>query len=591
MARTQTIIADDRSPQRQLRTGFLFVLLTLLCMLAPAHSYQQPELTTSELTWLKAHPVIRLAPDPEFRPIEYVDASGTYQGMAADHIRLLEKKLGIRITIEQFKDWSAVLQAFKAGKIDLLGAVVPTEKRSEFMLFSNPLFDVPGAIFVRNNTAASSSSLADLNGKRVAVVANYTAHDILRTKHPEILLDVVPDTSSGLSKLAFGMVDAFVENVATASYYLQEAALTNIRIAGTTDFHYRWAIGVRKDLPELQRIINKGLAAISIEERQAINNRWIPITPDGWTISPRTLLIFGILLACGIAVVTIIWNRSLTREIRERVKIEQELELINSTLERRVAQEVEQSRLKDRILFDQARFAAMGEMLHSIAHQWRQPLNNIAIFVQNLELEQKSEQLTPERLHQNIKTIMGVIRQMSSTIDDFKIFFRKEQREHPFAVADIIRKALLYMSARIEQNGITVISELQEDATLVGYASEYIQVLLNILANAVDTLVRNKTSLPVIRITMERLDNCVRVLISDNGGGIPDELLDHIFEPYVTTKSDTENAGISLFMACNIVEHSMHGLLTVTNTAVGAQFCITTYAYPDDAVTHAPEAT
>lgn len=584
MARTQSVKTNDWFRWRQFWTGLLFVLLTLLQPAIPAQSAQLAGLSDAERAWLQAHPVIRLAPDPEFRPIEYFDSAGQYQGIAADHIRLLEQKLGISITIVQLKNWDAVLQAFKAGNIELLGAIVPTEKRAAFIRFSEPLFDVPGAIFVRNDAPEPTATLASLKGKRVAVVSNYTAHDILRTQHPEILLDVVPDTHSGLGKLAFGMVDAFVENVATASYYLQEAALTNIRIAGTTDFHYRWAVGIRKDLPELQAIINKGLAAISTEERKKINSRWIPLTTDGWIISPRTLILLAALLACLIAAATIIWNRSLAREIRERTRIEQELALVNQTLEQRVSQEVEQSRLKDRLLFDQARSAAMGEMLHSIAHQWRQPLNNIAIFVQNLELEQQIGQLSPEQLRQNIRTIMGIIRQMSATIEDFRIFFHKEQRMHPFSVAEIIRKALLYMSARIEQNGITVISNLDDDYEMYGYASEYIQVLLNILNTAVDAHIRDKTTLPVISINLSRENGCSLVTIIVNNSGVSTELLERLFDPPGTSKAPSDEAAISLFMARHIVEQALHGSLTAANTGTGTQFCIRTCNCPENAL-------
>jgi len=568
----------DTTGRRSIQS-LLLLWVCLLCLLVSprqgaAATAAHVELTSDERSWLKAHPVIRLAPDPEFRPIEFFDETGLYQGMAADHIRLLEQKLGISITVVRHKNWDAVLQGFKAGEIELLGAVVPTVKRSEFMLFSDALFDVPGAIFVRKGSHEETLTISSLKGKRVAVVSNYTAHDILRTDYPEITLDVVPDTHTGLNRLAFGMVDAFVENVATASYYLQESALTNIRIAGTTDFKYRWAVGIRKDLPLLQSIINKGLAAITREERQVINSRWIPLTPRGWIISPRTLLALVALLGCGIAVVTIIWNRSLAREVTERKKVEQELALTNSTLEQRVAEEVEKSRLMDRIVFHQARLAAMGEMLHSIAHQWRQPLNNIAIYVQNLELEHRAHELTQDRLHQDIHTIMDIIQFMSATIDDFRTFFRQEHVKRPFSVQDTIRKSLVYMSARVGQHGITVETELVEDSELVGFASEYIQVLLNIISNAVDVLVKNKTPQPSIKIWIGKQDGCSLVTISDNGGGVAEELIERIFEPYFSTKTSSEGTGIGLFMAKNIVEKAMEGTLTVVNITNGAQFRI-----------------
>lgn len=139
-----SLLAD--TTRRRSIQSLLLLWVCLLCLLVSprqgaAATAAHVELTSDERSWLKAHPVIRLAPDPEFRPIEFFDETGLYQGMAADHIRLLEQKLGISITVVRHKNWDAVLQGFKAGEIELLGAVVPTVKRSEFMLFSDALFD------------------------------------------------------------------------------------------------------------------------------------------------------------------------------------------------------------------------------------------------------------------------------------------------------------------------------------------------------------------------------------------------------------------------------------------------------------------
>jgi signal transduction histidine kinase len=551
---------------------FLVLLLGLLLSARSVVQAMQPiTLTAEERAWLEKHPVIRLAPDPEFKPIEYFDQNGQYQGMAADHIRLLEKKLGITITIVQEKNWDEVLRKFKGGSIELLGAVVPTQKRSEFMLFSTPLFDVPGAIFTRKGSDETFNSVAALKKIPTAVVSNYTAHDILRNDHPDIPLVVVPDTISGLNSLSFGMAEAFVENVATASHYLHESAITNIRIAGTTDFKYRWSLGIRKDLPQLQEILDKGLAAITLEERQQINQRWIPLVPSGWVIQPRTLLTIVALLACMIAV---IWNQSLIREIKERKKVEQELAVINETLEKRVAEAVEKCRVNDRIMFHQSRMAAMGEMIHSIAHQWRQPLNNIAIYVQTLELEHNAGELDGEQLHRNVSEIMDIIKFMSSTIDDFRTFFRQDKSKQPFLVSETVRKALTYMTAKLRQHNVHVETQLLEDSELNGFASQYIQVLLNIISNAVDALVKNQKVKPRIIIRIERQEDRSLVTVSDNAGGVPQELINHIFEPYFTTKDSDGGTGIGLYMAQNIIVNSMQGTLQVENNDEGAEFRI-----------------
>jgi len=311
-----------RSSDRWCRFIALAVLLVvgswLINVVPAAHGDGAPvSLTPEERAWLQAHPVIRLAPDPEFRPIEFFDQNGLYHGLAADHVRLLEQRLGIRFTIVRLKNWDEVMGRFQRRQVDLLGAIVPTPQRRNFMLFTDPLIEVPGGIFIRKGSPRTLT-LNDLKGMRVAVVSNYTAHDFLLAQHPRILLDVVPDTATGLSKVSFGIDDAYVENMATAVYYLQRQGISNLRLAGRTDFSYRWGMGVRHDWPLLQSILNKGLAAISKEEKRAILNRWIYVEGKGWQPSPVQLAMAVVVFLLLGLVAVILWNRSLRQQVAEQ---------------------------------------------------------------------------------------------------------------------------------------------------------------------------------------------------------------------------------------------------------------------------------
>ncbi len=304
------------------------------------------QLTDAEREWLKTHPTIILAPDPEFKPIEYIDKNGEYQGAAADIIRLLEKRIGIKITIASVKNWDEAMVRFKNKEVDLLGAMVKTPNREKFATFTDTIVTVPGAIFTRRETK-TDLTLQNLKGKKVAVVSNYTAHDILKDKYPDIILDVVPDVSTGLAKASLGMVDAYVENMANATYYSQEAGITNLHLAGRTEFDYRWGIGIRKDWPELQGILNKGLASISEDERQQAIKRWIYIEGKQWR--PSKNLIYGAVVSTfGILLLLIgYWNYALRkkvhsrtvllqRELDERQRAESALQSLTSQLEERV---------------------------------------------------------------------------------------------------------------------------------------------------------------------------------------------------------------------------------------------------------------
>ncbi len=282
-------------------------------------------LTTAERSWLHDHPVITLAPDPDFKPIEYFDQAGNYQGAAADIIKILEKKLGITITIAHLNNWDEVIIQFKKREVDLLGAVVKTPNREKFTLFTDTIVSVPGGIFTRSDNLFTLT-LNELKGKKVAVVSNYTAHDVLKKNYPEIILDVVPDVSTGLAKASLGMVDAYVENMANATFYCRETGITNLRLAGTTDFMYHWAIGVRQDWPELQSITNKALSSITQQERHQSIERYIYIEGIGWRPSKTFIAgvvasLFGVLL-----LLVIYWNYALRKVVRGRTaSLQQEL--------------------------------------------------------------------------------------------------------------------------------------------------------------------------------------------------------------------------------------------------------------------------
>jgi len=310
-------------------------------------SVPKVSLTKEERAWLKMHPVVRLAPDPEFAPIEFFDHNGTYQGVAADMIKLLENKLGFSFTIAKERDWDEVMEKFKAGDIDTLGAIVPTPNRKTFMRISNPLLKVPGAIMVRKNVD-TPLTIEKLKGMKVAVVSNYTAHNIMSREYPGIDLDIVKNTTNGLTKVSFGMVDAFVENLATSTYYLQEAAISNVHVAGDTPFIYQWGIGIRQDWPILERIINKGIDTITQEERRVILNRWLPAEQPLAMSRNQKIALAGLLTFLGIAGV-FLWNLSLRKKVKaktealskiilEQQAAEEEIRLLNTNLEQRVAE-------------------------------------------------------------------------------------------------------------------------------------------------------------------------------------------------------------------------------------------------------------
>ena len=260
--------------------------------------------------------------------------------------------------------------------------------------------------------------------------------------------------------------------------------------------------------------------------------------------------------------------------IEERKKAEKALEKLNEELENRIVERTAELREKDQILLIQSRQAAMGEMIGNIAHQWRQPLNALGLKVQQLLLNYDLGEFTREYLGKSVLQSMEIIRHMSQTIDDFRNYFRPDKEKVEFKVHEAIANTLSLIedSFKYMHIGIEVVEK--DDPVIFGYRNEFAQALLNILNNARDALTEGNTDDPRVTITICGEGDRAVVTISDNAGGIPEDIMDKIFDPYFTTKGPQAGTGVGLFMSKAIIEKNMGGRLAARNIANGAEFRI-----------------
>lgn len=260
--------------------------------------------------------------------------------------------------------------------------------------------------------------------------------------------------------------------------------------------------------------------------------------------------------------------------VRERTEeLTRALQKLRGETEERL-RGVEELRAKEQLLMQQSRMAAMGEMIGFIGHQWRQPLNALALIVQEVSMRLKTGNFDQESVDASTAEAMRVIRQMSQTIDDFSSFFKADKRKVPFVVKEILSNTIKLIEASFRHYQVAIEIFPRDDVIVEGYPNEYSQVLLNILMNARDALLERKVEQPriVIRIFTEH-EKAVTT-IADNAGGIPDETIERIFDPYFTTKGPDKGTGVGLYMAKIIIEKHMGGRLSVRNVEAGAEFRI-----------------
>lgn len=260
-------------------------------------------------------------------------------------------------------------------------------------------------------------------------------------------------------------------------------------------------------------------------------------------------------------------------DITERKQAETLLKQMNATLEQRVSEEVARNLEQERLLVHQSRLAAMGEMIGNIAHQWRQPLNALGLLLANIKDAHSYGELTADYLKQESEQGQRLILKMSSTIDDFRNFFKPNKEKQAFRLAQKVHDTLEIVSATLHNNNIEALVEGSQDILAFGYPNEYSQVLLNLISNAKDALLERKVRQGRILIRLARQGDQAVLTVRDNAGGIDPELMAKIFDPYFTTKA--KGTGIGLYMSKVIVENNMGGAIAARNVEGGAEFSIT----------------
>ena len=245
--------------------------------------------------------------------------------------------------------------------------------------------------------------------------------------------------------------------------------------------------------------------------------------------------------------------------------------------------DVTKNKEKDKLLEIQSRMAVMGEMLGNIAHQWRQPLSSISYLASGMRVQDEIGVLDKESMYKSCDDIVAATKFLSNTIEDFRSFFRTEKNIEVFDLEETLNKAVYIVGPVLKNNNIDYEMSIEEKIQMRGYPNELLQAFLNIVNNAKDILLEKDSLIKLIRVSIEKKEDKVEIAIHDNGGGVSGKNIKKIFEPYFTTKHQSQGTGIGLYMTHTIITKHFKGNIEVKNMAInflkdeyfGAKFIIT----------------
>lgn len=230
--------------------------------------------------------------------------------------------------------------------------------------------------------------------------------------------------------------------------------------------------------------------------------------------------------------------------------------------------DITELKAKDKLLFQQSKMASMGEMIGNIAHQWRQPLSVISTCASGIKFEKEFNDIIDERLFESLDLIVENTQYLSKTIDDFRNFFKADKIIEDFCVNDSITSVLKLLKSSIQNHNIQVESNFDGSLIINGYPNEFLQVLVNIFNNAKDALLTQPSSARFLMVkTYIKNKKCI-IEINDNGGGIDESIISKIFDPYFTTKHQSQGTGIGLYMSHQIVVEHMNGDIYAKNIEI-----------------------
>lgn len=535
-------------------------------------------LSTAEQAWAQKHPVVYWSVDPQWPPFSFFDKQGRMTGIDVELVNLLAQRTGLNFQMVTTKNWSETLSKAAAGEIDFVGGIIRTDERERLLglHFTEVFCDFPTAIVTRNNMPFLNT-VHSLRSKRIAMPRDRATTDELQKLYPDEHFLITDSDEECLLMVAGNEADATVVNLASASYVVHMRGLTNLKIAGFTAVDFFLSEAVRKDAPELRSILQKGLAAISQEEKEEIYANFIvPETQHeiNWRVWRRRAIYAVLAGAVGIIAV-LLWNWSLMREIRLRETAETALLQARDKLEAHAGELHRRSREME-VLNEQLTSVNkdLETFSYSVSHDLKSPLRRMQSFADLLREDAGSS--LNETGRESLAWINHEIRRMSELIEAFLAFARIGHAKiqlAPVNLEEVVWEVI--RNVQLEKHKREILWEVHPLPVVECDRGLLKQAIANLIDNAVKFTRGRAPARIEIGVLPEKTEDREWVFyVKDNGAGFEMKYAGELFETFhrLHRQEDFEGSGIGLANVKRIIQKHGGRVWAEAEVGKGATF-------------------
>jgi polar amino acid transport system substrate-binding protein len=505
----------------------LFFIFSLLLAIGVHANEPIIHFTPDEMAYIKEKKEITMCVDPDWEPFEVINTKGEHEGIAADLISLVSKRIGMTIRLIPTKTWEETLVLSKTGKCDILSFVNQTPEREKWLIFTQPLLSDPNILITRED----HPFIANLNGvnhESVVLPAGTAMLERMRKDFSNLRFISVVSEGDAMKMVSEKKADMTVRSLIVAAYVIKKEGWFNLKISGQPlGYENHLRMGILKNEPKIRDILNKGISTITPIEREIIINKHTGlVVQKGIGYKTVILTVLGLLSIIGLIALL---NYLLRRKIRFAV-----------------AKELQ---MKEQLL-ENSKKAEIGNMVANISHQWREPLSKLSSINLLIMAKLRTNQLIEDKwLLKQSQELENTLDFMSLTMQNFLDFYKKSSTTTTFSVVQSIEAVFSIMETKLLDNSITIGLHVEQECMINGIKNEWMQVWLNLLNNAVRVLVERKIVNPTITIVV----TSQMIQICDNGGGLKDE---------------KENNGLGILM-CKEILNKYEAELILSNVEEG----------------------